>query len=111
MRWKETWCFCGGGGRRHCTRSIARSGGFVGSTCSAWPPVCGNDGASSWRAISGERLEAEADSELLGLGVVDPARWTGAYWSMFDARMAAERTQDGDGDSASDPPDLAMAGR
>jgi hypothetical protein len=50
----------------------------------------------------GARLESEADSELATLGVVDVERWTGAYWSMFDARRAVERTrEDGhDGEAA-----------
>ncbi len=42
----------------------------------------------------GARLEAEADSELRALGVTSVERWTAAYWSMFDARAAAERTRD-----------------
>jgi tetratricopeptide (TPR) repeat protein len=43
----------------------------------------------------GARLRVEADAELHRLGVVDVARWTRAYWSMFDARAARARTADG----------------
>ena len=44
----------------------------------------------------GARLEGEADAELWALGVADVERWAAAYWSMFDARAVAERTQPGD---------------
>jgi serine/threonine protein kinase len=46
----------------------------------------------------GARLEAEADAELVALGVADIPRWTAAYWSMFDARAVADRTRDPDAD-------------
>jgi ATP/maltotriose-dependent transcriptional regulator MalT len=52
----------------------------------------------------GARLEAEADAELSSLGVINVERWAAAYWSMFDARAVAERTQTGDAD---DPGDAA----
>ena len=42
----------------------------------------------------GARLEGEADAELRALGVVNPARWTRAYWSMFDADSASIQTVD-----------------
>ena len=43
----------------------------------------------------GARLRGEADAELTDLGVADVARWTRAYWSMFDADDARARTNPG----------------
>jgi len=44
----------------------------------------------------GSRLGDESDAELSALGVVNPERWTRAYWSMFDVSVLTVRTHDGE---------------
>jgi hypothetical protein len=45
------------------------------------------------RDAVGQRLESQADHELLTLGVEVPERWTRAYWSMFEVDIDQLPTQ------------------